>query len=84
MAEMASEEQIGLAEDDEIGLPSQGRIKELYYKAIQDAKLGDRPNTTEQDPGPPGYPTDDFTQWARKIDIYTLDKGAADFAIKKT
>ncbi len=79
MAEMASEEKIDIAEDDKIGLPSLGRIEKLYYKAIQDAKLGDPPDEAGRKLGPLGYSREDSIQWARKIDIYTLDKGAADF-----
>ncbi len=55
-------------------------IEKLYYKAIQDAKL-DEP--TGGDPGPPGYSTEDFSHWARKVDIFTLSEGAADFSLKK-
>ncbi len=84
MAEMANQEKIDIAEDDEIGLPSLGRIEELYYKAIQDAKLGDRPNETGQELGPLRYSREDFIRWARKLDIYTLNKGAADFLTEKT
>ncbi len=56
-------------------------IEKLYYKAIQDAKL-DKP-AAEGDPLPPGYSTEDFSRWARKVDIFTLGEGAADFALKK-
>ncbi len=55
-------------------------IEKLYYKAIQDAKL-DQP--AGGDSGPPGYSTEDFSQWVRKVDIFTLGEGAADFALKK-
>ena len=83
MAEMANQEKIDIAEDDEIGLPSLGRIEELYYKAIQDAKLGDRPNETGQELGPLRYSREDFIRWAIKLDIYTLNKGAPDFLTEK-
>ncbi len=55
-------------------------IRKLYYKAIQEAKL-DEP--AGGDPGPPGYSTEDFSRWARKVDIFRLGEGAADFALKK-
>ena len=55
-------------------------IERLYYKAIQDAKL-DEPVVV--DPGPRGYSTEDFNRWARKVDIFTLGEGAADFALKE-
>ncbi len=55
-------------------------IEKLYYKAIGDAKL-DKP--AGRDPGPPGYCTGDFSRWARKVDIFALEEGAADFALKK-
>ncbi len=64
-------------------LPSQEKIEELYYQAIWDAKLDDLPSETAQEIGPPRYSTEDFIQWARKIDIYTLDKGAADFSTEQ-
>ncbi len=56
------------------------QIEKLYYKAIEDAKL-DEP--AGGDPGPPGYSTEDFSRWARKVDIFRLSEGAADFALKK-
>ncbi len=83
MAETTSQENIDIGEDNQIGLPSQGQIEELYYQAIQDAKLDDQPKETGQKLGPLGYSREDFVQWARKIDIYTLDKGAADFSTKE-
>ncbi len=55
-------------------------IEELYYKAVDDARLGE---PEVGDPGPPGYPTEEFTRWARKIDIYTLGEGAADFSTEE-
>ncbi len=55
-------------------------IEQLYYKAIEAARL-DEP--AGGDSGPPGYSTEDFTRWARKVDIFTLGKGAADFSLKK-
>ncbi len=55
-------------------------IEKLYYRAIQDAKLDERP---EGDPGPPNYSTEDFSCWARKMDIFKLGEGVADFALGK-
>ncbi len=55
-------------------------IEKLYYKAIQDAKL-DEP--AGGDPGPPGYSTEDFSRWARKVDIFTLGENAANFSLRK-
>ena len=55
-------------------------IEKLYYKAIKDAKL-DEPEGG--DPGPPGYSTEAFSLWARKVDIFTLGEGTADFALKE-
>ncbi len=56
------------------------QIEKLYYKAIEDAKL-DEP--AGRDTGPPGYSTEDFSRWARKVDIFTLVEGSADFTLKK-
>ncbi len=53
-------------------------IEKLYYRAIQDARL-DEP--AGGDPGPPGYSTEDFSRWSRKVDIFTLGEGSADFAL---
>ncbi len=61
-------------------MSSLGEIEKLYYKAIEEAKL-DEPGGG--DPGPPGYSTEDFSRWARKVDIFTLGEGVADFALKK-
>ena len=58
-------------------MTSQEEIEELYYKAVEDARLGE---PGDGDQGPPGYNTEDFCPWARKIDIYTLGQGAADFS----
>ncbi len=55
-------------------------IEKLYYKAIGDAKL-DEPAGGE--PGPPGYSTEDFSRWARKVDIFTLGEEAADFVLER-
>ncbi len=55
-------------------------IETLYYKAIEEAKL-DEP--AGGDPGPPGYSREDFSRWARKVDIFTLGEEAADFARKE-
>ena len=55
-------------------------IEKLYYKAIEAAKL-DEPAGGH--PGPPGYSTGDFNRWARKVDIFTLGEGAANFALNK-
>ncbi len=54
-------------------------IEKLYYKAIEEAKL-DEP--AGGDLGPPGYSTKDFSRWTRKVDIFTLGEGAANFALK--
>ncbi len=61
-------------------MTSLGEIERLYYRAMQDAKL-DEP--TGGVPVPPGYSTEDFSRWARKVDIFTLGEGAADFALRK-
>ncbi len=53
-------------------------IEKLYYKAVGNAKL-DEPAGGE--PGPPCYCTEDFSRWARKVDIFTLGEGTADFAL---
>ncbi len=63
-----------------VGMASLEKIEELYYKAVEDARLGE-PGVG--DPGPPGYSTEDFSRWARKIDIYTLGEGAADFSTEE-
>ena len=55
-------------------------IEKLYYQAMKDARL-DLP--AAGNPGPPGYSTEDFLHWARKVDIYTLGEGAADFALQQ-
>ncbi len=55
-------------------------IEKLYYRSIQDAKL-DEPAV--RDRAPPGYSTEAFSRWARKLDIFTLGERAADFALKK-
>ena len=60
-----------------LGIASQEEIEELYYKAVEDARLGE---PGDGDQGPPGYNTEDFCPWARQIDIYTLGEGAADFS----
>ncbi len=80
---MATQEKTDVAEENKLGLPSQGQTEQLYYQAMQDAKLDDQPKETGQKLGPLGYSREDFIQWARKIDIYTLDKGAADFSTEK-
>ncbi len=57
------------------------KLKKLYYKALHDAKLNDTTERhSEQERGLPTYSTEEFSRWARKIDIYTLGKGAADFS----
>ncbi len=60
-----------------MAMASQEKIEELYYKAVKGARL-DEPAVG--DPGPPCYPTEEFCRWARKIDIYTLGEGTADFS----
>ncbi len=54
-------------------------IEKLYYRAMEDAKL-DKP--ADGEPGPPGYSIDEFSRWARKVDIFALE-GAANFALKE-
>ncbi len=61
-------------------MTSLAEIEKLYYTAIKDAKL-DEPGGGEA--GPPGYSTDHFARSARKVDIFTLGEGAADFASAK-
>ena len=58
-------------------MTSQEKIEELYYKAVQDAKLAE---PKEIESPCVRYSVDAFSQWARKIDIYTLTEGAADFS----
>ena len=55
-------------------------IEKLYYKSIEAAKLDE---ATGGDPGPPGYSTEEFTHWARNINIFTLGEGDADFSLRK-
>ncbi len=55
-------------------------IEKLYYKAIEEAKV-DEP--AGADPGAPGYSAEDFFRWARRVDIFKLGEGAADFALQK-
>ncbi len=55
-------------------------IEKLYYKAMEGAKLDE---SSEGDLGPPGYSIQDFSRWARKVDIFTLGEGAANFALTK-
>ncbi len=55
-------------------------IEKLYYKSMQDAKL-DEP--AGGDHGPPGYSTEKFSRWARKVDIFTLGDSAVDFSLEK-
>ncbi len=53
-------------------------IETSYYAAMQDAKLnyiGDEDDILEQ------YSTSAFRRWARKLDIYALGSGAADFSL---
>ncbi len=64
-------------------MASQEKIEALYYKAVQNAKLDDLTNITGQALGPPGYSRENFKRWARKIDIYTLGEGAANFSTKQ-
>ncbi len=52
-------------------------IEQLYYKAMKDARLNE---PERENPGPRGYSREDFLSWARKVDIYNLGEGAADFA----
>ena len=61
-------------------MTSLDEIEKLYYKAIEDAKLDEPPGVRHN---APGYSTEDFCRWARKVDIFTLGEGAADFALKK-
>ncbi len=55
-------------------------IEKLYYIAMKDVKLGE---PEEEDPRHPGYSTEEFSRWARKVDIFRLSEGAADFALKQ-
>ncbi len=81
--DIGGEKKADIAVENRLGLPNEEKIEELYYRAVKDAKLDNSVNETGQEQGPPGYPTEDFIQWARKIDIYTLGKGAADFSTEK-
>ncbi len=61
-------------------MTSLDEIEVLYYKAMRDARLNE---ATEGDHGPAGYSTHDFKRWARKVDIFALGEGAADFALEE-
>ncbi len=55
-------------------------VERLYYRAVHDAKLSE---PKEGYLGPPGYSTEEFSRWARKVDVFRLSEGAADFALKQ-
>ncbi len=61
-------------------MTSPEKIKELYYKAVQNAKLAE---AREIESPCVRYSVDEFSQFARKIDIYTLTEGAADFSTEE-
>ncbi len=79
---MARQGKIKIAKGNEIGMESEEKIEELYYKAIQHAKIDDLAKEPEHEIGSPGYSTENFNRWVRKIDIYRLDEHAADFSTK--
>ena len=54
-------------------------IEKAYHIAMKDAKLGE---PEDECPGPTGYSTEEFSRWARKVDIFRLSEGAADFSLK--
>ena len=54
-------------------------IEKSYYKAIQATTLSEA-NDYATDVTPL-YPKDAFRQWARKVDIYDLEKHKADFSL---
>ncbi len=80
---MASHDREAAASHEKMEHEGEEKIENLFYKAVQDAKLGDLTNEAGQESEPPGYCIEEFSRWARKIDIYTLDKGAADFSTKQ-
>ncbi len=80
---MASKDNINIAQDNMIGLQNQEKIEELYYKAIEDARLNDLQEAPQYDLGLPGSFQESFNRWSRKLDIFTLDKGGADFSTKQ-
>ncbi len=50
-------------------------LEEAYYKALQAAKLSESTDRS------PGCSNQAFELWARKVDIYDLDKERADFSL---
>ncbi len=78
-----SHDKTGIVSQERMESESQEEIEKLYYKAVQDAKSGDLTKDAGQEPEPPGYCEEKFSRWAKGIDIYTLDKGAADFSTKQ-
>ncbi len=70
-----------MASQEKLRFLSEEEIEELYYKAVQDAKLGEAMEEQGQEAaGALGYSLEEFSRWARTIDIYTLGEGAADFS----
>ncbi len=55
-------------------------IERLYYKAMRDARLEE---PAGGDLRPPGFNTEEFSRWARKVDVFRLSEGAADFAMRQ-
>ncbi len=58
------------------------RIEELYYADMQNARLTDARSEGHQcdNDALPEYPADAFLHSVRTLDVYTLDKGSANFA----
>ncbi len=57
-------------------------VEDLYYAALRNARCldwGIRQEDQESSSSV-GYPIEKFQQWARRVDIYKLDKAAADFS----
>ncbi len=62
-------------------MTSLAEIEESYYRAIQATKLSDDNDACSTGDASSLYSKDAFEKWARKIDIYGLDKEMANFAL---
>ncbi len=79
---MANQQKIDITMD-KTGLASEEKIEDLYYKALLEAKIDVLTSGSEEEAGSMGYSTENFTRWARTIDISTLERKAADFSTKE-
>ncbi len=57
-------------------------LEEHYYQAVEATKLLEVPEMDITD-GAVDYPTDEFEEWARKVDVYGLAGEKADFYLDK-